>query len=490
MKQENSRLSIFFNGWLLGFIGLIGLINSAHAGFNDGQGREWRLAFVGGATWSQIAQACPQDGATPCAGAVGSRDLSGWTWATDAQLLPVLGAFAPDILSSTTYSVAGPQYFTAAGSFVGVFGATAASRGCPTYQPCWNFQESIGVTASKASIGAPIQGGAHQDIESGMGYFNLMPAFNGNDNTTLWIGVWQNRPTGLGTDAIYANDDAGVSPSPYGGVAVNVLANDWLSGARATPDSVNIANIWNLSSGLSLSADGSVNVAPGTARGAYTFSYEICANANPANCDSANVSVTVNSYAIQAINDSAYASFAAGTTGAVNVLANDKLGGFAANTSVVSLVQLSSSHPGIALDLNTGAVNVAAGTSNGPHSLAYRICERANPANCARATVTLMAYSIDAVNDSWRLSSKNGATSPSVLANDWFNGARASTANVRISLLSPLIYGVGFNSATGVFTIAPKTSSGDYSILYRICEIASPDNCDTATVLLQLSGKY
>ena len=76
-----------------------------------------------------------------------------------------------------------------------------------------------------------------------------------------------------------------------------------------------------------------------------------------------------------------------------------------------------------------------------------------------------------------------------MLVNDRFDGAPATTAKVSISLVTTLIKGVTFNAATGVFTIAPKTSSGDYPMSYRICEIADPANCDTATALLQLSGK-
>jgi len=46
-------------------------------------------------------------------------------------------------------------------------------------------------------------------------------------------GVWLWRATGLGDGAVHAYNDAGQSPSPFGGVAVNVLANDYIGGVRA-----------------------------------------------------------------------------------------------------------------------------------------------------------------------------------------------------------------------------------------------------------------
>jgi len=197
----------------------------------------------------------------------------------------------------------------------------------------------------------------------------------------------------------------------------------------------------------------------------------------------------VRSYALTAKNDQGAVSFAHGGIGVANVLANDTLGGVAATPAVVTLAQVTSSHPGLSLDVASGSVIVSPNTPHGTHTLTYRVAERANPANSALATVSLTPFSIDAVNDSWRLSSKTGGTSPSVLANDWFNGARATTAKVRISLVSALPKGVTFNTSTGTFNVAPKTSSGTYRLTYQISETASPANSDQATVTLDLSGK-
>ena len=155
---------------------------------------------------------------------------------------------------------------------------------------------------------------------------------------------------------------------------------------------------------------------------------------------------------------------------------------------------MSSGNPGVTLNLSNGSVNVAAGTAIGTFPLVYTICETANPTNCdsATATVTVKPYLIDAVNDQGRGSSKTGGTViASVLANDSFAGGRATVANVSLSLvsLSPATQGITLDLSDGSVDVAPKTNSGTYTLIYKICEITSPTNCDQATVTIDLSGK-
>ncbi len=239
-----------------------------------------------------------------------------------------------------------------------------------------------------------------------------------------------------------------------------------------------------------MSATGAVHLAAGTAVGSYTLSYRLCSRASPAQCDDATVTVGVRSYPIAAVNDQGAASMAAGGTPIANVLANDNLGGAAPTPASVSLMQVSSTHAGVWLDVNSGAVRVSPGTPHGTHSLVYRICERAAPANCAQATATVRPYVIDAVNDYVRASSKSGGqVIASVLNNDWFNGARATLAQVRISLPVALPKGITLSLSSGAVSVAAKTDSGLYNFVYQICEIASPGNCDQATVTLELSGR-
>ena len=459
------------------------------AGFNDGNGKEWmQLPGTVALTWNQVAQACPQDGASACAGSVDGLNLKDWVWATDAQVLQLFSLFEPAVLTSPL-PVEGMAQFGSAQSFL------SPSVFQPTFSSCQTYfcgASASGWTASKDASGNPLFGsvGWGNTNVSFSGSFNIAAAASA-DETGPGRGVWLWRATGPGANAY---DDAGQVASPDGGVAVaDVLANDWTAGARATPASVAISQLSSTDPGVSLDAgDGSVNVAAGTAAGTYTLTYRICDITNASGCDDATVTVVVNPYVVSAANDSGWASPSTGGTAVANVLANDRLSSTPATIANVSLSLVSVSGAGITLNPADGSVSVARGTALGSYSLVYQICDKTDPANCAQATatVTVRNYAINAVGDSARASSKTGSTPiASVLANDTFNGARATTAAVQLSQVSPPVAGITLNTSTGAVSVAPKTSSGTYNIVYSICEIASPANCSSATITLDLSGK-
>jgi hypothetical protein len=123
----------------------------------------------------------------------------------------------------------------------------------------------------------------------------------------------------------------------------------------------------------------------------------------------------------------------------------------------------------------------------------YRICERANPANCseASATITVTGFVVNAVADRARASSKTGAMAiVNVLANDTLGGAPATAQNVKLSLvsLSPANKQIRLN-ANGSVDVLGKSSGGTYSLRYQICESADLKNCAQATLSIDLSGK-
>jgi len=78
-----------------------------------------------------------------------------------------------------------------------------------------------------------------------------------------------------------------------------------------------------------------------------------------------------------------------------------------------------------------------------------------------------------------------------VLANDRLANAPATPATVRLSLasLTPANNMIRFDLSDGSVDVLGKTSSGTYSLVYEICEIAMPTNCARATVRLDLSGR-
>lgn len=472
MKRQ---LMKFTTRILITFAIVLGAAYSAQsATVNDQHGREWRqLTDLRGFTWEQVAASCPQDGVSPCTGLA-----TDWVWATDSQTVELFSYFAPEILPSGS-----TENFFAAETFLSTFQPTFSF--CITYA-CGAY--GAGWTASLDPNGLPIFGAVGWDttpvsISGGLG---VGPAASGAADSFRGVFLW--RATGANDGTVHAYDDFGVSPSPFGGFVVNVLTNDWVAGQPATSANATVTPLTS-AAGLTLLADGSVMAAIGMASGTYSFSYRICSIAAPANCDDADVSISVGPFAMVPSTDIATVS----TSGVAiaNVLANDTLGGALVTSAIVTLRQVSASDPLISLNTTTGAVSLATSLAFGTYSLVYEVCEKANPTNCAQtsAIVTLIPYSIDAVNDVFpKISSKTGGTTTSVLANDRFNNATATTTKVQITLLSTLIKGITFNSATGTFTVKAKTRSGTYTITYKICEIANPTNCDTATATLDLSG--
>jgi hypothetical protein len=557
---------------------------------DDGNGREWRqLTETVNLSWSDIATVCPQDGVTPCNGFIGKTDFTGWVWGTQAQVRALLSRYSAALLTTDFVENTG-----AGGAFLGEFAATQTLNSGPnTCTYCFPPEGAFanGFTASKNASSVPIAAGGNWWIQflvgfgDGLGFSALGDARRTDTGAFLW------RPTGAGTGLVIANDDSGSVPTSAGGqVVANVLANDKNNGAQATLANVTLSLVASSKSGLTLNAatgevraDASVgagthsllyricstttsscdeglvtafvpatviratndsgsiynstggaaianvlandtlggamatlatvtltqisstsaNVALNTTTGSidvvqaitpsgYSLVYRICERANPSNCAQATATVNVLQAAIVANADSGGVSGATGGVAIANVLTNDTLGAAMASASNVILSFVSSSNAGVSLNTATGAVSAAKGLADGGYTLVYRICERAVPSNCTQAatTVTVRPNVIDAVADYGRGSSKSANTPiPNVLANDSLNSAPATTANVRITVLSALPQAVAFDTATGAIRVTGKSQSGTYSINYRICEIASPTNCAQATVTLDLSGK-
>src|SRR5207344_3551695 len=296
------------------------------------------------------------------------------------------------------------------------------------------------------------------------------------------------------TAVIDAVADSGSANSVSGGTAVaNVLVNDTLNGVPATLATVLLTEtIPSGNAGVVLNPlTGAVTVAPGTAPGVYTLTYQICEIATPSDCDTALVTVTVTAV-IDAVADSGSANSVSGGTAVANVLVNDTLNGVPATLATVLLTEtIPSGNAGVVLNPLTGAVTVAPGTAPGVYTLTYQICEIATPSNCDTALVTVTVTAvIDAVADSGSANSVSGGTAvANVLVNDTLNGGPATLANVLLTETIPSgNAGVVLNPLTGAVTVAPGTAPGVYTLTYQICEIATPSNCDTALVTVTVTA--
>jgi gliding motility-associated-like protein len=291
-------------------------------------------------------------------------------------------------------------------------------------------------------------------------------------------------------NVIDAVDDAYVSDT-NGGVIPdsNVLSNDTLNGEEVTLSDVILTS--TSTDALMVNEDGSVTVAPNTPEGTYTIEYTICEIANVDNCDTATVTVEVGpgmDNVIDAVDDAYVSDTNGGVIPDSNVLSNDTLNGEEVTLSDVILT----STPTDALMVNEdGSVTVVPNTPEGTYTIEYTICEIADVDNCDTATVTVdvgpgMGNIIDAVDDTYA-SDGSGGDIPdvNVLDNDTLNGEPINSEDV---VLTSTPTGVLTINDDGSITVATGTDSGTYTIEYTICEVANPENCDSAIVIVVVTG--
>jgi LPXTG-site transpeptidase (sortase) family protein len=289
---------------------------------------------------------------------------------------------------------------------------------------------------------------------------------------------------------ISASDDTSTTVNGTDGATslLNVLTNDTLNGSPVDPSKVNLTEtIADPSGALTLNPDGSVDVAAGTPAGSYSLTYQICEKLNPTNCDTATVTVPV--VVIDAVDDSgASVSGFVGGESLADVLTNDTLNGSPLTLSDVNLTQESTTNSGVTLDPTTGKVNVAAGTPAGSYTVTYKICDKSNPTFCdtAAVTVPVTAPVINAVDDDRTSSpvlSTVGGNPGNAFTNDTLNGLSIDPTLISASIITPASNsGVTLNTTNGDIHVNSGTPSGTYTIVYKICEVLNPANCDTATI--------
>ncbi|MGE0499329.1 MAG: hypothetical protein AB7I79_08735 [Rhizobiaceae bacterium] len=270
----------------------------------------------------------------------------------------------------------------------------------------------------------------------------------------------------------------------------DAFANDTVDGAALNLGDITVTVIAPAADpGVTLdTSTGIVSVAPGTPAATYTITYRICEDLNPANCDTAVITIAVDPAAIDATDDAiGPVNGMAGAVAAGNAFANDFLNGVAAAPAdITASVMAPASHPGVTLNVATGDVDIAAATPAATYTIDYQICENLNPANCDTATITVDVEEalIDAVDDvvAGVVDTAHAlAAVVNVLNDDTLNGVAATIAEVTVSADGALPAGFTLQMH-GAVDIAQGTPSGVYVFGYRICEILNPANCDAATV--------
>ncbi|WP_375334199.1 gliding motility-associated C-terminal domain-containing protein [Flagellimonas sp. C4] len=295
----------------------------------------------------------------------------------------------------------------------------------------------------------------------------------------------------IGANALDAVDDTFTAETGDGGTIPNsnVLTNDTYNGEPVSLEDVVLTS--TPTDQLTINADGTISVVPGTEAGTYTIEYTICDVADSANCDTATVTVEVlqgPGNVLDAVDDTFTAETGdGGTIPNSNVLTNDTYNGEPVSLEDVVLT----STPTDQLTINAdGTINVVPGTEAGTYTIEYTICDVADSGNCDTATVTVEVLQgpgnvLDAVDDMFTAETGEGGTIPNsnVLTNDTYNGEPVSLEDV--VLTSTPTDQLTIN-ADGTINVVPGTEAGTYTIEYTICDVADSANCDTATVTVEV----
>ena len=330
---------------------------------------------------------------------------------------------------------------------------------------------------------------------AGVDYLNIA-TITGSDQFDPDPGNDEDDETTNPINVIIANNDNGGPINGYDGAVniINVFVNDLLNGLAVIPADLFITEtVADPTGNLSLNADGSVDLAPGTPEGTYTLTYQICEIANPTNCDDAIVTITVESPEIIANDDSA--GGIDGNTGAdavLNVFDNDLLNGNFVDPVEVTLLQTVPEPNGYLILNLDGTVDVAPGTPEGTYSLTYQICEIVNPLNCDDAiiTITVAAASIIANDDfAYDINGYTGDVAVvNVFDNDLLSGSPVDPADVNLAETIADPNGYLTLNPDGTVNVAPGTPEGTYYLTYEICEIINPLNCDDALVTITVAA--
>jgi large repetitive protein len=413
----------------------------------------------------------------------------------DIATISITVAVPPVIIVATPDSVAGVDGVAGAANVANAFtgdtvGGAAATTVNSVLSVAAGFTVPVGLTFDTATGNISVVAGTSAGTYS----FDYQICELGNPANCQTASI--SVTVGIASSVIVATDDTASGVNGANGAAgiLNAFTGDTIGGAVATTANATLSVAPGFAVPTALTFDvgtGDISVVAGTAAGTYSFDYQICETAVPANCETASVSVTVVAAPLVAVGDSATGvNGASGASNVVNAFTGDTINGLSASAANTTLsVATGSSVPaGLTFDAASGNVSVVAGTPAGTYTFDYQICETLNPANCQISTVSVLVDASAIVVTADSVSAINGASGASNVVNaftgDTVDGAAATSSNAVLSVAtgSAVPAGLTFNSATGNVSVAAGTPAGTYSFDYRICEALNPSNCQVSTI--------
>ena len=283
------------------------------------------------------------------------------------------------------------------------------------------------------------------------------------------------------------NDEfEGIEDSDISG---NLLANDYDGNGDALV--INTVPITNTTNGtLTINPNGTFTYVPkANFSGTDAFTYEVCDNSAPVQCEQATVMLT-----ILPINDQPVATDENLTTNEEMIVSGDladnvsDLEGDALTFAVVGGTAPISEEGTLSFNSNGSYTFTPAPDFSGTVTFDYSVCDNGTPARCATATVTII---VNPVNDS-----PNVTEAVVILDEDSeLNGSLVDNASDPDgdALIFTVVDGTQPDPTEGVlvlnpdgtFTFTPTDNfNGTVTFTYQVCDDADPSLCGQSTVTI------
>jgi uncharacterized repeat protein (TIGR01451 family) len=339
-----------------------------------------------------------------------------------------------------------------------------------------------------------------------------------NAKVTALLGLTKSAPTpalkvGVNSTYTLTVTNSGIASSPGAQVKDQLPANLTLVSASGTNWSCSSAGsllTCNLAAGaIAAGASSTISVTVTAAAAAAGASITNYASVDPSGgasapspgpaCAPASACASSGPYTVIYINpqpESGTATAGTASTPIASVTANDAVNGAPATLGAggnATIAQSGTWPAGVTLDTSSGALNTTAALAPGTYTLAYQLCDRATPANCATTNDTLtVAAAIVAVPEAGTAVAGTASTPiANVAANDTVNGAAATlgaTGNATVAPSGTWPAGLALNTTSGAITTAASLAPGTYTVTYQLCDRATPANCASATDTVTVSA--
>jgi gliding motility-associated-like protein len=274
-----------------------------------------------------------------------------------------------------------------------------------------------------------------------------------------------------------------------GATTASVLTNDLLNGVAVIPSQVTLTSV-TVPAGLTLNANGTITVAPGTAAGTYTVTYQICENLNPTNCDQATATVTVVNNPPEANPDTV--STDEDNLLVIDVVGNDTDSDGDLNQGSVTVTNQPDNGT-VTVDPITGEITYIPNPNwNGTDTLIYQICDFGTPALCDTAMVII---TVNPINDAPVVNQNLASTDEvipvviDVTPNDTDIDGNIDPTTLAV-IDGPNNGTVTVDPLTGEITYTPNPGFvGVDTLIYNVCDDGTPlpVQCDTAMVIITVT---